>query len=130
MVDYEEELDRYLDEIKELARSKQYARLRDLFLPMEPADIALLLEESGGELMPLLYRLLPKELAAEVFVDVIADGVSWVRRVDKNTTLYISDNDLYSYDGKEKTRLLTDVDQMWCRDTLAGTTIDLGWYGY
>ena len=60
MVDYEEELDRYLDEIKELARSKQYARLRDLFLPMEPADIALLLEESGGELMPLLYRLLPK----------------------------------------------------------------------
>ena len=29
-----------------------------------------------------------------------------------------------------KTRLLTDVDQMWCRDTLAGTTIDLGWYGY
>ena len=57
MVDYEEELDRYLDEIKELARSKQYARLRDLFLPMEPADIALLLEESGGELMPLLYRL-------------------------------------------------------------------------
>ena len=43
MVDYEEELDRYLDEIKELARSKQYARLRDLFLPMEPADIALLL---------------------------------------------------------------------------------------
>lgn len=70
MVDYEEELDRYLDEIKELARSKQYARLRDLFLPMEPADIALLLEESGGELMPLLYRLLPKELAAEVFVEM------------------------------------------------------------
>ena len=70
MVDYEEELDRYLDEIKELARSKQYARLRDLFLPMEPADIALLLEESGGELMPLLYRLLPKELAAEVFVEL------------------------------------------------------------
>ena len=73
MVDYEEELDRYLDEIKELARSKQYARLRDLFLPMEPADIALLLEESGGELMPLLYRLLPKELAAEVFVELEPD---------------------------------------------------------
>lgn len=74
MVDYEEELDRYLDEIKELARSKQYARLRDLFLPMEPADIALLLEESGGELMPLLYRLLPKELAAEVFVELESDS--------------------------------------------------------
>ena len=33
MVDYEEELDRYLDEIKELARSKQYARLRTSFSP-------------------------------------------------------------------------------------------------
>ena len=70
MVDYEEELDRYLDEIKELARSKQYARLRDLFLPMEPADIALLLEESGGELMPLLYRLLPKK-TVNIYVSLI-----------------------------------------------------------
>ena len=48
MFDYQEEMDQYLEEIEELARSKQYARLRDLFLPMEPADIALLLEESGG----------------------------------------------------------------------------------
>ena len=44
--------------------------MRDLFLPMEPADIALLLEEAGEEEMPLLYRLLPKELAAEVFVEL------------------------------------------------------------
>ena len=41
---------------------------------MEPADIALLLEESGGELMPLLYRLLPKELAAETFVEMEPDA--------------------------------------------------------
>ena len=68
MIDYQEELDRYLEQIETLAHSKEYARLRDLFLPMEPADIALLLEESGPKLMPLLYRLLPKETAAEVFV--------------------------------------------------------------
>ena len=87
MVDYEEELDRYLDEIKELARSKQYARLRDLFLPMEPADIALLLEESGGELMPLLYRLLPKELAAEVFVELESDSQEMLINGFSNTEL-------------------------------------------
>lgn len=48
--------------------------MRDLFLPMEPADIALLLEEAGEEEMPLLYRLLPKELAAEVFVELESDS--------------------------------------------------------
>ena len=37
MVDYEEELDRYLDEIKELARSKQYARLRGRTVYFGPA---------------------------------------------------------------------------------------------
>ena len=99
MVDYEEELDRYLDEIKELARSKQYARLRDLFLPMEPADIALLLEESGGELMPLLYRLLPKELAAEVFVELESDSQEMLINGFSNTELKEVLDELYLDDA-------------------------------
>ncbi len=70
MFDYEE----YVEKVEELLRSKQYAALRDLLLPMEPADIAALLEEAGEEAMPLLYRLLPKELAAEVFVELEADS--------------------------------------------------------
>ena len=70
MFDYEESLEK----VEELLRSKQYAALRDLLLPMEPADIAALLEEAGEESMPLLYRLLPKELAAEVFVELEADS--------------------------------------------------------
>ena len=99
MVDYEEELDRYLDEIKELARSKHYARLRDLFLPMEPADIALLLEESGGELMPLLYRLLPKELAAEVFVELESDSQEMLINGFSNTELKEVLDELYLDDA-------------------------------
>ena len=43
MIDYQDELDRYLEQIETLAHDKEYAKLRDLFLPMEPADIALLL---------------------------------------------------------------------------------------
>ena len=74
MFDHQEELDQYLENIEALIKNKQYARLRDLFLPMEPADIALLLEEAGEEEMPLLYRLLPKELAAEVFVELESDS--------------------------------------------------------
>lgn len=70
MFDYEE----YVEKVEDLLQRKQYAALRDLLLPMEPADIASLLEESGEENMPLLYRLLPKELAAEVFVELEADS--------------------------------------------------------
>jgi magnesium transporter len=70
MFDYESNLEK----VEGLLRKKQYAALRDLLLPMEPADIAALLEESGEEAMPLLYRLLPKELAAEVFVELEADS--------------------------------------------------------
>ena len=70
MFDYESNLEK----VEDLLRKKQYAALRDLLLPMEPADIAALLEESGEEAMPLLYRLLPKELAAEVFVELEADS--------------------------------------------------------
>ena len=74
MFDYEENMDRYLDNIRELVENKQYAAVRDLLLPMEPPDIAQLLEEAGAELMPLLYRLLPKDLAAEVFVALESDS--------------------------------------------------------
>lgn len=44
----------------------------------------------------------------------IADDVNWYIRVDKKNILYISDGDLYRYDGKEKTRIATDVDYVWC----------------
>ena len=87
MFDYEENMDRYLDNIRELVENKQYAAVRDLLLPMEPPDIAQLLEEAGAELMPLLYRLLPKELAAEVFVELESDSQEMLINGFSNTEL-------------------------------------------
>ena len=95
MFDHQEELDEYLEKIEELIKNKQYARLRDLFLPMEPADIALLLEEAGGEQMPLLYRLLPKELAAEVFVELDSDQQEMLIQGFSNTELKEVLDELY-----------------------------------
>ncbi len=74
MFDYEEDLELYTEQIKEHLAKKKYATIRALFEPMEPADIALLLEECDDEAMPLLYRLLPKEPAAEVFVELESDS--------------------------------------------------------
>ena len=99
MIDYQEELDRYLEQIGELAHNKEYARLRDLFLPMEPADVALLLEESGPELMPLLYRLLPKETAAEVFVELEPESQEMLINGFSNTELKEVLDELYLDDA-------------------------------
>lgn len=74
MYDHDEDLERFVEQIEEMIRHKQYAQVRDLFLPLEPADIAEILEESEEEYMPLLYRLLPKEIAAEVFVELESDS--------------------------------------------------------
>ena len=74
MLDHENQLDELVEEIEYLLQSKSYAALRETFLTMEPADIALLLEETGESSMPILYRLLPKELAAEVFVELPSEN--------------------------------------------------------
>ena len=74
MLELENQLEELVEEIQYLVDSKSYAALRETFLAMEPADIALLLEEMGEESMPLLYRLLPKEPAAEVFVELDTDS--------------------------------------------------------
>ena len=99
MFDYEENMDRYLDNIRELVENKQYAAVRDLLLPMEPPDIAQLLEEAGAELMPLLYRLLPKELAAEVFVELDSDEQELLIQSFSNTELKEVLDELYLDDA-------------------------------
>ena len=59
-----------LNQVEEMVGRKRWSDLRDLLVLMEPADIALVLEALSREQLPLLYRLLPKELAAEVFVEM------------------------------------------------------------
>ncbi|MDO4519263.1 MAG: magnesium transporter [Eubacteriales bacterium] len=60
--------------IKALFEAKKYATLRDILSTMNAADIASLFEDDiSEEIIPLLYRLLPKELAADTFVEMDTD---------------------------------------------------------
>ena len=101
MRDYEEKLDLYLQQIEDLFRSKKYAALREMFLPMEPADIALILEEVDEEQMPLLYRLLPKELAVEVFVELESDSQEMLINGFSNAELKEVLDELYIDDAAD-----------------------------
>ncbi|MBD5162140.1 MAG: magnesium transporter [Oscillibacter sp.] len=59
-----------MEEIEELSLRKRWQEIRDMLLLFEPADIAAILAELPADRLPLLYRLLPKELAAETFVEM------------------------------------------------------------
>ena len=53
-----------------LLQEKRYSAIRDVLVTMNPADIAAVFNGVQREQLPLLFRLLPKELAAETFVEM------------------------------------------------------------
>lgn len=56
-----------MEEIKELLETKQYTSLRQKLAEVNEADIAGLMEELEQEDMLKVFRILPKDLAADVF---------------------------------------------------------------
>ena len=58
----------------QLLDDKKYHSLRDILCTMNPADIAAVFDELNEARLPLLFRLLPKELAAETFVEMEPDA--------------------------------------------------------
>ncbi len=53
-----------------MLEDKKYATLRDILVTMNPSDIAGLFEDLEEKQIPLMFRLLPKEQAAETFVEM------------------------------------------------------------
>lgn len=71
MVSVVEEVEMELDErILNLLEEKNYPEIKDILCNMNPADIASLFEDLNIAKIPLLFRLLPKVLAAETFVEM------------------------------------------------------------
>ena len=56
-----------------LLEKKKYNSLKDILSTMNPADAAALFNELSSESLPLLFRLLPKELAADTFAEMESD---------------------------------------------------------
>lgn len=56
--------------IKVLLDDKKFSTLRDILITMKPFDSAAVFENLQDEKMPILFRILPKELAAETFVEM------------------------------------------------------------
>ena len=53
-----------------MLEDKKYASLRDILVTMNPSDVAALFDGLEEKQIPLMFRLLPKEEAAETFVEM------------------------------------------------------------
>ena len=78
--------------IKTMLDDKKYTTARDLLATMNPADIAAVIVRLEQQKIPLLFRLLPKELAAETFVEMeIEDQELLIRGFSDNELKEILD---------------------------------------
>ena len=84
-----------------MLEEKKYATLRDILVIMNPADIAALFSSLEEDRLPILFRLLPKELAAETFVEMEAEEQELLIRSFSDNELKEIVDELYVDDAAD-----------------------------
>lgn len=63
---FEKTLNRLLEE-------KKYSSIKDILSTMAPEDVAIIIQEMEDKSGPLIFRLLPKKIAADAFIEMESD---------------------------------------------------------
>ena len=87
--------------IRALLDAKKYQTLKDVLVTWEPADLAAVFEEMDEERTPLLFRLLPKETAAETFAELQPESQELLIRGFSDRELHELVNELYVDDAAD-----------------------------
>ena len=87
------------ERVIELLEQKKYHELKSMLADMNEADIASVLMELPQETLPLVYRILPKELAADVFVNMESDAQEFLIKAFSDTELREVLDELYVDDA-------------------------------
>ncbi len=85
----------------QMLEEKKYTTLRDVLVTMNPSDIAGLFAGLEDRQIPLLFRLLPKELAAETFVEMEADAQELLIQGFSDNELKAVVDELYADDAAD-----------------------------
>ncbi len=70
-----------------LISERKYSTVRDILVTMNPSDIAYIFAELEDDRLPVFFRLLPKELASETFVEMEPDAQELLIRGFSDTEL-------------------------------------------
>ena len=87
--------------IEAMLEEKKYATLRDILVTMNPADIAAVFASLDETRLPVLFRLLPKELAAETFVEMEPEAQELLIRTFSDNELKEVVDELYVDDAAD-----------------------------
>lgn len=90
------ELKDIFEKLADCFQSRKFAELRMTMLDTEPADIALFMEDELNEKEQLMFfRLLPKELAADVFIEIASDTQESLIKAFTDTELKAVIDDMF-----------------------------------
>ena len=109
------------ERITELLELKNFSEIKHMLSDENSADIAALLEECGQQQMTLIFRLLPKDRAAEVFSYMYADSKAQLIDAFTNKELSAVISELYIDDTVD---LLEEMPANVVKRILANTDPD------
>lgn len=78
--------------------NKKFSTLKPILAEMEPVDIAEIINDIDEEKISLLFRILPKDLASEVFVNMDSDAQEVLIKAFTDKELSSVINDLFADD--------------------------------
>lgn len=85
--------------IRTLIKEKKYSVVKEVLTTLKPVDIAYLFEEMAEDRIPILFRLLPKETAADTFVEMDEEMQELLIRDFSDTELKEIVDELYIDDA-------------------------------
>lgn len=85
--------------LEALLKEKKYKTIKDVLVTMNPADVAAIFDDMEEAALPLLFRLLPKEQAAETFVEMEPDAQELLMRGFSDSELKEVIDELYVDDA-------------------------------
>lgn len=84
-----------LKTLTEMLEEKKYGELHEIFHGMMPADIAEIFSEADEKTLLLLFRLLPKEIAADTFVEMDPEMMEGLLKAFSDRELSALIDDMY-----------------------------------
>ena len=84
-----------------MLEDKKYVTLRDILVTMNPSDIAAIFADLEDAQIPLMFRLLTKEQAAETFVEMEPDAQELLIRGFSDNELKEVLDELYADDAAD-----------------------------
>ncbi len=88
-------MDEIVEKISDLFSEKKYSEIKEILAELNPADIAIIFDSVPEEKQVLLFRLLPKEEAADTFVELDGDTQEAIIRAFSDNELREVIDELY-----------------------------------